>query len=80
MDEVSFFSYHLYPFLEDSLNRNGDVIDHLKREVDGTSPAVTRLIDSSDRVASEGELEGPKPTGALLDHSYRGGQQVLSQL
>ena len=78
MDEV-FLAYHLYPFLEDSLNRYRDVVDHLKREVYGTSPAVTRLIDSADRVAAEGEFEGPESTGALLNHSYRGGQQVPSQ-
>ena len=77
---MSFSAYHLHPFLEDALHSNRDVVDHLKREVDGISPAKSRLVDSADRVASEGEFEGPESTGALLDHSYRGREQVLSQL
>ena len=75
-----FSAYHLYPFLEDALNSNRDVIDHLKCEVDGISTPTSRLVDSADWVATKGELEGPESAGALLNHPYRGRQQVLSQL
>ena len=77
---LSSSAHHLYPFLEDSLHSNRDVVDHLKCEVDGVSPAMGRLVDATDRVAPECEFERPESTGALLDHSYRGRQQVLSKL